>query len=79
MFFVFVFFSALEALTFPPTQVKSFNMGTNEGMESVLGLGELAGLTVANEADGMVYDVSEKRKHWTLNLCLKSIYSRILK
>lgn len=29
-------------------------------MESELGLGELAGLTVANEADSLAYDVSRK-------------------
>lgn len=33
-------------------------MGTDEAMESELGLGELAGLTVANEADSLAYDVS---------------------
>lgn len=36
-------------------------MGTDEAMESELGLGELAGLTVANEADSLGYDVSRKR------------------
>ena len=33
-------------------------MGADEAMESELGLGELAGLTVANEADILTYDVS---------------------
>lgn len=37
-------------------------MGTDETMESELGLGELAGLTVANEADSLAYDVSSKRE-----------------
>lgn len=45
-------------MTFPPTSGKSFIMGTDEAMESELGLGELAGLTVANEADSLAYDVS---------------------
>lgn len=49
----------MEALTFPPTSGKSFIMGTDEAMESELGLGELAGLTVANEADSLAYDVSK--------------------
>lgn len=49
----------MEALTFPPTSGKSFIMGADEAMESELGLGELAGLTVANEADSLAYDVSE--------------------
>lgn len=52
----------VEALTFPPTSGKSFIMGTDEAMESELGLGELAGLTVANEADSLGYDVSRKRQ-----------------
>lgn len=54
--------SPVEALTFPPTSGKSFIMGTDETMESELGLGELAGLTVANEADSLAYDVSSKRE-----------------
>lgn len=51
----------VEALTFPPTSGKSFIMGADEAMESELGLGELAGLTVANEADSLAYDVSTCR------------------
>lgn len=47
-------------MTFPPTSVKSFIMNTDEAMESELGLGELAGLTVANEADSLAYGVSFK-------------------
>ena len=50
--------SPVEALTFPPSSGKSFIMGTDEALESELGLGELAGLTVANEADSLTYDVS---------------------
>lgn len=38
-------------------------MGTDEAMESELGLGELAGLTVANEADSLAYDVSGKKQN----------------
>lgn len=51
----------VEALTFPPTSGKSFIMGSDEAMESELGLGELAGLTVANEADSLAYDVSRRQ------------------
>lgn len=54
----------MEALTFPPTSGKSFIMGSDEAMESELGLGELAGLTVANEADSLAYDVS--RSSWLI-------------
>lgn len=52
----------MEALTFPPTSGKSFIMGSDEAMESELGLGELAGLTVANEADSLAYDVSRSSR-----------------
>lgn len=38
-------------------------MGTDEAMESELGLGELAGLTVANEADSLAYDVSRNERN----------------
>ena len=48
----------MEALTFPPSSGKSFIMGADEALESELGLGELAGLPVANEADSLTYDVS---------------------
>lgn len=58
-----IYMSTVEALTFPPTSGKSFIMGTDEAMESELGLGELAGLTVANEADSLAYDVSMKRQN----------------
>lgn len=57
-FFSLFVFPAVEALTFPPSSGKSFIMGTDETLENELGLGELAGLTVANEADSLTYDVS---------------------
>uniref|UniRef100_A0A4W5N027 Striatin n=1 Tax=Hucho hucho TaxID=62062 RepID=A0A4W5N027_9TELE len=50
----------VEAMTFPPTSGKSFIMGPDEVAESELGLGELAGLTVANEADSLAYDSIRK-------------------
>lgn len=43
-------------------------MGTDEAMESELGLGELAGLTVANEADSLAYDVSNSRQDLCFSL-----------
>lgn len=67
IFNLFVLF-LVEALTFPPTSGKSFIMGPDEAMESELGLGELAGLTVANEADSLAYDVSSKRQTGFLNV-----------
>lgn len=56
--FCCILFLVVEALTFPPTSGKSFIMGADEALENELGLGELAGLTVANEADSLTYDVS---------------------
>lgn len=52
-------FVAVDAITFPPTSGKSFIMGAEDAMDTgELGLGELAGLTVANEAESLGYDVS---------------------
>ncbi|KAM3606820.1 uncharacterized protein V6R79_023928 [Siganus canaliculatus] len=70
-----------EALTFPPTSGKSFIMGTDEAMESELGLGELAGLTVANEADSLAYDIGNNkdamRKTWNPKFTLRSHFDGI--
>ena len=47
---------------FPPSVGKPFVLGVGvtgeEDEESEMALGELAGLTVANEADSLTYDVS---------------------
>ena len=59
VFLCFFCLLSVEALTFPPSSGKSFIMGADEALESELGLGELAGLTVANEADTLTYDVSD--------------------
>ena len=59
-------------------------MGADEAMESELGLGELAGLTVANEADILTYDVSilqgseETTKSWSWITYLKKQYKALL-
>lgn len=46
-------------MTFLPSNGKSFILGrADEVVSNELGLGELAGLTVANEADSLAYDVS---------------------
>lgn len=52
-------------------------MATEEDMENVLGLGELAGLTVANEADSMVYDVSGMGQNYVTYLCWKCQIQRV--
>uniref|UniRef100_A0A8C2P3Z7 Striatin N-terminal domain-containing protein n=1 Tax=Capra hircus TaxID=9925 RepID=A0A8C2P3Z7_CAPHI len=72
----------VEALTFPPSSGKSFIMGADEALESELGLGELAGLTVANEADSLTYDVSANnkdalRKTWNPKFTLRSHFDGI--
>uniref|UniRef100_A0AAY4ENT5 Striatin n=1 Tax=Denticeps clupeoides TaxID=299321 RepID=A0AAY4ENT5_9TELE len=72
--------SDLAAMTFPPSSGKSFIMGADETLESVLGLGELAGLTVANEAESMAYDISgnkDLRKTWNPKFTLRSHFDSI--
>uniref|UniRef100_A0A8C4JH21 Striatin n=1 Tax=Dromaius novaehollandiae TaxID=8790 RepID=A0A8C4JH21_DRONO len=71
----------VEALTFPPSSGKSFIMGTDEALENELGLGELAGLTVANEADSLTYDIANNkdalRKTWNPKFTLRSHFDGI--
>uniref|UniRef100_A0A8C4UX92 Striatin n=1 Tax=Falco tinnunculus TaxID=100819 RepID=A0A8C4UX92_FALTI len=71
----------MEALTFPPSSGKSFIMGTDEALENELGLGELAGLTVANEADSLTYDIGNNkdalRKTWNPKFTLRSHFDGI--
>ncbi|KAM8852171.1 striatin-like isoform 1-T1 [Synchiropus picturatus] len=71
----------VEALTFPPTSGKSFIMGSDESWKSELGLGELAGLTVANEADSLTYDIGNNkdamRKTWNPKFTLRSHFDGI--
>uniref|UniRef100_A0A8C2GMQ0 Striatin, calmodulin binding protein n=1 Tax=Cyprinus carpio TaxID=7962 RepID=A0A8C2GMQ0_CYPCA len=71
----------MEALTFPPSSGKSFIMGTDEALESELGLGELAGLTVANEAENLSYDITNNkdalRKTWNPKFTLRNHFDSI--
>ncbi|XP_056423298.1 striatin isoform X3 [Hyla sarda] len=71
----------VEALTFPPSSGKSFIMGADEALENELGLGELAGLTVANEADTLTYDIANNkdalRKTWNPKFTLRSHFDGI--
>uniref|UniRef100_A0A9J7X042 Striatin n=1 Tax=Cyprinus carpio carpio TaxID=630221 RepID=A0A9J7X042_CYPCA len=71
----------MEALTFPPSSGKSFIMGTDEALESELGLGELAGLTVANEAESLSYDITNNkdalRKTWNPKFTLRNHFDSI--
>uniref|UniRef100_A0A8B9RGQ6 Striatin n=1 Tax=Astyanax mexicanus TaxID=7994 RepID=A0A8B9RGQ6_ASTMX len=71
----------VEALTFPPSSGKSFIMGADEALENELGLGELAGLTVANEAESLAYDITNNkdalRKTWNPKFTLRSHFDSI--
>uniref|UniRef100_A0A674B306 Striatin n=1 Tax=Salmo trutta TaxID=8032 RepID=A0A674B306_SALTR len=68
----------VEAMTFPPTSGKSFIMGPDEAAENELGLGELAGLTVANEADSLVTNSQDAlRKTWSPKFTLRSHFDSI--
>uniref|UniRef100_A0AAR2LSF6 Striatin n=1 Tax=Pygocentrus nattereri TaxID=42514 RepID=A0AAR2LSF6_PYGNA len=71
----------MEALTFPPSSGKSFIMGADEALENELGLGELAGLTVANEAESLAYDITNNkdalRKTWNPKFTLRSHFDSI--
>lgn len=53
----FLSYSA-EPLPFPSGGGKSFIMGSDDVLESVLGLGDLADLTVSNDDADYGYDVS---------------------
>ncbi|XP_041726441.1 striatin isoform X2 [Coregonus clupeaformis] len=71
----------VEALTSPPSSGKSFIMGPDENMAADLGLGELAGLTVSNEADSLGYDISNNqdalRRTWNPKFTLRSHFDGI--
>ena len=59
----------MEVLTVPPSSGKAFILGPDVNMEAELGLGELAGLTVSNEADSLTYDVSIHIPLWEEEDC----------
>ena len=49
----------IETMTYLPSSGKPLILGrVDQAVSNELGLGELAGLTVANEADTLAYDVS---------------------
>uniref|UniRef100_A0A3Q4HRC2 Striatin, calmodulin binding protein n=1 Tax=Neolamprologus brichardi TaxID=32507 RepID=A0A3Q4HRC2_NEOBR len=61
-----------EAMTFLPV---------DEAVSNELGLGELAGLTVANEAEGLMYDIANNkdalRKTWNPKFTLRSHFDSV--
>uniref|UniRef100_A0A8C2ZBT4 Striatin n=1 Tax=Cyclopterus lumpus TaxID=8103 RepID=A0A8C2ZBT4_CYCLU len=71
-----------EAMTFLPSNGKSFILGrVDEAVSNELGLGELAGLTVANEADSLAYDITNNtdalRKTWNPKFTLRSHFDSV--
>ncbi|XP_028273773.1 striatin-like [Parambassis ranga] len=71
-----------EALTFLPSSGKSFILGrVDEAVSNELGLGELAGLTVANEAESLPYDITNNkdalRKTWNPKFTLRSHFDSV--
>uniref|UniRef100_A0A3B4GFF4 Striatin n=1 Tax=Pundamilia nyererei TaxID=303518 RepID=A0A3B4GFF4_9CICH len=71
-----------EAMTFLPSSGKSFILGrVDEAVSNELGLGELAGLTVANEAEGLMYDIANNkdalRKTWNPKFTLRSHFDSV--
>uniref|UniRef100_A0A669BVQ0 Striatin n=1 Tax=Oreochromis niloticus TaxID=8128 RepID=A0A669BVQ0_ORENI len=71
-----------KAMTFLPSSGKSFILGrVDEAVSNELGLGELAGLTVANEAEGLMYDIANNkdalRKTWNPKFTLRSHFDSV--
>ncbi|XP_038839760.1 striatin-like, partial [Salvelinus namaycush] len=71
----------VEVLTVPPSSGTAFILGPDVNMEAALGLGELAGLTVSNEADSLAYDMSNDkdalRRTWNPKFTLRSHFDGI--
>uniref|UniRef100_A0A4W4FMN9 Striatin N-terminal domain-containing protein n=1 Tax=Electrophorus electricus TaxID=8005 RepID=A0A4W4FMN9_ELEEL len=69
----------VEAVTFPPPSDKAFIMVPEDVMETgELGLGELAGLTVANEADSLIGNNKDAlRKTWNPKYTLRSHFDAV--
>ncbi|KAG8449609.1 hypothetical protein GDO86_016305 [Hymenochirus boettgeri] len=69
-----------EPITFPSGGGKSFIMGSEDVLESVLGLGDLADLTVTNDAD-YSYDLPSNkdafRKTWNPKYTLRSHFDGV--
>ncbi|XP_075048326.1 striatin-3 isoform X2 [Mixophyes fleayi] len=69
-----------EPITFPPGGGKSFIMGSEDVLESVLGLGDLADLTVTNDSD-YSYDMPSNkdafRKTWNPKYTLRSHFDGV--
>ncbi|XP_069385673.1 striatin [Paralichthys olivaceus] len=71
-----------ETMTYLPSSEKSLILGrVDEAVSNELGLGELAGLTVANEADSLTYDITNNkdvlRKTWNPKFTLRSHFDSV--
>uniref|UniRef100_A0AAQ5YPW9 Striatin n=1 Tax=Amphiprion ocellaris TaxID=80972 RepID=A0AAQ5YPW9_AMPOC len=72
----------IKAATFLPLAGKSFILGrVDEAVSNELGLGELARLTVTNEADNLAYDITNNkdalRKTWNPKFTLRSHFDSV--
>nr|XP_057941018.1 striatin isoform X2 [Doryrhamphus excisus] len=71
-----------EVMTFLPSPGKALMLGgVDEAVSNELGLGELAGLTVANEAECLTYQMSNSkdalRKTWNPKFTLRSHFDSV--
>uniref|UniRef100_H3CA87 Striatin-3 n=1 Tax=Tetraodon nigroviridis TaxID=99883 RepID=H3CA87_TETNG len=71
-----------EPLPFPAAGGRSFLLGSDDVLESVLGLGDLAGLTVANDDTDYSYELSSCkdssfRKTWSPRYTLRSHFDGV--
>ncbi|XP_031746409.1 striatin-3 isoform X1 [Xenopus tropicalis] len=73
-------FAYTEPIAFPPGSGKPFIMASEDVLESVLGLGDLADLTVTNDAD-FSYDIPSNkdafRKTWNPKYTLRSHFDGV--
>uniref|UniRef100_A0A674C1Q8 Striatin n=1 Tax=Salmo trutta TaxID=8032 RepID=A0A674C1Q8_SALTR len=68
----------VEVLTVPSSSGKAFILGPDVNMEAELGLGELAGLTVSNEADSLMSNNKDaQRRTWDPKFTLRSHFDGI--
>uniref|UniRef100_A0A8B9LSE3 Striatin, calmodulin binding protein 3 n=1 Tax=Astyanax mexicanus TaxID=7994 RepID=A0A8B9LSE3_ASTMX len=80
---VYLFFSDFlaEPLPFPSGGGKSFIMGSDDVLDSVLGLGDLADLTVSNDEADYSYDLPANkdafRKTWNAKYTLRSHFDGV--
>uniref|UniRef100_A0AAX7T9B6 Striatin n=1 Tax=Astatotilapia calliptera TaxID=8154 RepID=A0AAX7T9B6_ASTCA len=77
---------SMQPAVTPPSRssvprLNEHEVGLDEAVSNELGLGELAGLTVANEAEGLMYDIANNkdalRKTWNPKFTLRSHFDSV--